>query len=179
MKGTLSRNWVASDEQYTMESSKDRFHLQPEESIKSPAINSMNHFKILFDFGYYLCMTPFKFVFNEDVQHSNICVSLKTSYLQISLTKILFWLSIIGHSWNSLIKIYSQPAEVIIYFNAVHFIIHLIMMITFYYNFFSNSENCFKIMSELAHSSLLRSEQVDDSSRKATKVRHYLKLFKI
>ncbi len=172
MKDALSRNWVTSHEQQIMEFRKDRFNLQPEVSIKNPAINSMDHFKVLFDFGYYLCMTPFKFVFSKDVQCSDICVSLKTSCLQTSLTKILLWLSIIGHSWNSLIKIYSQSADIIIYFNAAHFLIHLIMMITFYYSFFSNSENCFKIMSQLAQSSLLRTEQGDDSTHKVKNVTH-------
>lgn len=175
MKGIierLSKSWVSSNEQQIMEFTKNHFHLQPEPEalIRSPAINSINHFKILFDFGYYLCMTPFQFVVYEDVHCSNICVSLKTSCLQISLTKILLWLNIIGLTWNSLIKIYLQSADIIVYFDAAHFLIHLVMMITFYYNFFSNSENCVKIMSELAQSALMKSEHQDESSFKSNKV---------
>lgn len=153
---------------------EERYNV-PEIIIEDPARASVNHFKILCDFGYYLCMTPFKFEVHESkVSENAIDISLKSSFMSIALVRIFLLLSIVGHCWGSLIKIYSQPEDVIIYFNVAHLGIHLSMMILFYRNLFANSDNCFKIMMEVAHCSFLKfGEETANSNQ--TKVKFLIK----
>lgn len=134
--------------------------------IENPALVPTNHFKVLFDFGYNLCLTSFKFDFQKDESNNGLLITVKTNIVRKILTGIIFILGMTGHAWNVADKFSCKNAPVINYFHAVHALIHSTMMVMFYRLFFINSGNCFKLLLELAQCRLFKC----DSPAKAGKV---------
>ncbi|CAL8103697.1 unnamed protein product [Orchesella dallaii] len=99
---------------------------------------------MLFDFGYYIGIVPFKFVFNEEGS-----VILKCRSWQKHLNKILFLLWTSGYLLRGIAKVSLQPSDVIAYFNVGHVIFHTTMLYLFYTKLYSNQDNCFQLLTEI------------------------------
>jgi len=110
-------------------------------------------FKMLFDFGFYVGIIPFKFVFTEDGSLT-VCSCRWRRYLN----KVLFILWICGYTIRGIAKISSQPLDVITYFNCAHVLLHIIMLCAFYVTLFSNQWRCFEILKEIDRCTLLNAK---------------------